>query len=55
MAAAVKLCRSRAFAMRLFHLEMPVWVVGDMTMPPLGEGNVSLLTGGPGELSTVTA
>ena len=26
------------FAMRLFHLGMPVSVVGDMTMPPLGAG-----------------
>ena len=27
----------KGFAMRLFHLGMPVSVVGDMTMPPLGK------------------
>ena len=45
----------KGFAMRLFHLGMPVSVVGDMTMPPLGKGDVFLVTAGPGELSTVTA
>jgi 6-phospho-3-hexuloisomerase len=45
----------KGFAIRLFHLGMSVWVVGDMTMPPLGEGDVFLLTGGPGELLTVTS
>jgi 6-phospho-3-hexuloisomerase len=45
----------KEFAMRLFHLGMPVSVVGDMTMPPLGKGDVFLVTAGPGELSTVAA
>ena len=45
----------KGFAMRLFHLGLPVSVVGDMTMPPLGKGDVFLVTAGPGELSTVTA
>jgi 6-phospho-3-hexuloisomerase len=44
----------KGFAMRLFHLGMPVSVVGDMTMPPLGTGDVFLASAGPGELSTVT-
>lgn len=45
----------KGFAMRFFHLGMPVSVVGDMTMPPLGKGDVFFVTAGPGELSTVTA
>jgi 6-phospho-3-hexuloisomerase len=45
----------KGFAMRLFHLGMNVAVVGDMTMPPLGSGDVFLVTAGPGELSTVLA
>jgi 6-phospho-3-hexuloisomerase len=41
------------FAMRMFHLGMPVSVVGDMTMPPLGKGDIFLTSSGPGETSTV--
>lgn len=41
--------------MRLFHLGVHVAVVGDMTMPLLGPGDVFLVTAGPGELSTVLA
>lgn len=43
----------KGFAMRLFHLGIPVAVVGDMTMPPLGPGDVFLVSSGPGETSTV--
>ena len=43
----------RGFAMRMFHLGMPVSVVGDMTMPPLGSGDVFFVSSGPGETSTV--
>ncbi|MDW6021505.1 SIS domain-containing protein [Mesorhizobium sp. BAC0120] len=43
----------RGFAMRLFHLGLPVAVVGDMTMPALGQGDVFLASSGPGETSTV--
>ena len=45
----------KGFAMRLFHLGLPVAVVGDMTMPALGKGDVFLVTSGPGETSTVLA
>lgn len=45
----------RGFAMRLFHLGFDAAVVGDMTCPPVGPGDVLLLTSGPGELSTVLA
>jgi 6-phospho-3-hexuloisomerase len=45
--------QTKGFAMRLFHLGMPVSVVGDMTMPPLGPGDVFLTSSGPGETTTV--
>ena len=45
----------KGFAMRLFHLGIPVAMVGDMTMPPLGPGDVFLASSGPGETSTVLA
>jgi 6-phospho-3-hexuloisomerase len=43
----------KGFAMRLHHLGLPVSVVGDMTTPPLGAGDVFLVSSGPGETSTV--
>ena len=43
------------FAMRLHHLGLNVSVVGDMTTPPLGRGDLLLMSCGPGQLSTVTA
>lgn len=43
----------KGFAMRLYHLGLPVSVVGDMTTPPLGPGDVFLSSSGPGETSTV--
>ncbi|TPN38704.1 SIS domain-containing protein [Mesorhizobium sp. B2-3-3] len=43
----------KGFAMRLYHLGLPVSVVGDMTTPPLGPGDVFLASSGPGETSTV--
>ncbi|AZO75157.1 MAG: SIS domain-containing protein [Mesorhizobium sp.] len=43
----------KGFAMRLYHLGLPVSVVGDMTTPPLGKGDVFLASSGPGETATV--
>lgn len=43
----------KGFAMRLFHLGLPVSVVGDMTTPPVGEGDVFFASSGPGETATV--
>jgi len=43
----------KGFAMRLYHLGLPVSVVGDMTTPPLGAGDVFLASSGPGETTTV--
>jgi len=45
----------RGFAMRLMHLGLKVAVVGDMTTPPLGPGDLFLVSCGPGYLSTVEA
>lgn len=42
----------RGFAMRLFHLGRQVSVVGDMTVPPLGEGDLLIVSSGPGSLNT---
>ncbi len=43
------------FAMRLMHLGLDVAVVGDMTTPPIGAGDLFLVSCGPGYLSTVGA
>jgi 6-phospho-3-hexuloisomerase len=43
----------KAFAMRLFHLGLDAHVVGDMTTPPVGKGDVLIVSAGPGEFSTV--
>lgn len=43
------------FAMRLFHMGRDVAVAGDMTTPPLGPGDLLLVTSGPGELASVNA
>ena len=45
----------RALAMRLFHLGLPVHVVGDMTTPPLLTGDLLLTSAGPGALDTTAA
>ena len=45
----------RALCMRLFHLGLDVHVVGDMTTPPVGPGDLFLVSVGPGYLSTAQA
>ena len=45
----------RGFAMRLHHLGLSVAMQGDMAAPPVGEGDLLLVSAGPGELATVTA
>src|SRR5436190_8806148 len=45
----------RALAMRLYHLGLDAHVVGDMTTPPLGRGDLLLVSAGPGSFSTVLA
>ena len=45
----------RALAMRLFHLGYDVSVVGDMTAPFLTNGDLLILSVGPGYVSTIDA
>lgn len=43
------------FAMRLYHMGLDVAVEGDMTTPPVGPGDLLLVTCGPGQISTALA
>lgn len=43
------------FAMRMFHMGLQAAVEGDMTTPAVGEGDVLLVTCGPGYISTAQA
>jgi 6-phospho-3-hexuloisomerase len=43
----------RALCMRLYHLGMDVHMVFDMTTPPVGPGDLLLVSSGPGYTSTV--
>lgn len=45
----------RALCMRLMHLGLDAHVVGDMTAPPLGPGDLLVVSAGPGSFSTVRA
>src|SRR3712207_7519677 len=43
----------RSLAMRLFHLGRRAAMVGDMTTPPIGRGDLLVVSAGPGYFSTV--
>jgi 6-phospho-3-hexuloisomerase len=45
----------RALCMRLMHLGLDAHVVGDMTTPHLGAGDLLVVSAGPGSFSTVNA
>jgi 6-phospho-3-hexuloisomerase len=45
----------RALCMRLMHLGLDAHMVGDMTTPALGSGDLLLVSAGPGSFSTVKA
>ena len=45
----------RALAMRLYHLGLDVQMLGDMATPPLGAGDLFLLSAGPGAFATLDA
>lgn len=45
----------KAWCMRLMHLGLDAHMVGDMTTPPLGKGDLLIVSAGPGEFSTVLA
>ena len=43
----------RALAMRLYHMGLEAHVVGDMSCPPVGAGDLLVVSAGPGAFSTV--
>ena len=43
----------KAICMRLYHLGLDAHVVGDMTVPHLGEGDLLVVSAGPGYFSTI--
>ncbi|SIO33547.1 3-hexulose-6-phosphate isomerase [Rhodovulum sp. ES.010] len=45
----------KALGMRLYHLGLDAHIVADMTTPPLGAGDLLLISAGPGDFSTVRA
>lgn len=45
----------RGLCMRLFHLGLRVSMVGDMTTPHLGAGDLLIVSAGPGQFSTADA
>ncbi|MCW2308426.1 SIS domain-containing protein [Rhodobium gokarnense] len=45
----------KGLGMRLFHLGLKVAMVGDMTTPPVGKGDLLIVSAGPGNFSTVAA
>jgi 6-phospho-3-hexuloisomerase len=45
----------KGFCMRLFHLGRQAAMVGDMTTPHIGTGDLLIVSAGPGEFSTVAA
>ena len=45
----------KGLCMRLFHLGLDAHMVGDMTTPPLGDGDLLIVSAGPGDFSTVAA
>ncbi len=45
----------KALCMRLMHLGLDAHVTGDMTTPPLGKGDLLIVSAGPGYFSTVSA
>jgi 6-phospho-3-hexuloisomerase len=45
----------RALCMRLYHLGLDAHMAFDMTTPPVGMGDLLLVSAGPGYLSTVEA
>jgi len=45
----------RAFCMRLMHLGFDTHMAGDVTAPPIGDGDLLLLSSGPGDLLLTNA
>lgn len=45
----------KSLAMRLFHMGMDAHMIGDMTTPHIGEGDLLIVSAGPGNFGTVAA
>src|SRR6266446_9949906 len=45
----------KALSMRLMHLGLDAHVAGDMTTPPVGQGDLLIASAGPGSFTTVMA
>jgi 6-phospho-3-hexuloisomerase len=45
----------KGLAMRLFHLGLDAHVVGEMTTPPVGKGDLLVCSAGPGDFATIAA
>lgn len=45
----------KGFCMRLYHLGRDAAMVGDMTTPPIGSGDLLIVSAGPGRFATVEA
>jgi len=45
----------KALAMRLYHLGLDAHVLGDMTTPPVGAGDLLVVSAGPGRFSSIEA
>ena len=45
----------KGLAMRLFHLGLDAHVVGEMTTPPIGTGDLLICSAGTGDFATVAA
>jgi 6-phospho-3-hexuloisomerase len=45
----------KGLAMRLFHLGLDAHVVGEMTTPPVGNGDLLICSAGPGDFATIAA
>jgi len=45
----------KGLAMRLFHLGLGAHVVGEMTTPPVGVGDLLIVSAGPGDFASIAA
>jgi len=45
----------KGLAMRLFHLGLDAHVVGEMTTPPVGTGDLLICSAGPGDFASIAA
>ena len=43
------------FAMRMFHMGLDISVEGEMTTPPVGKGDLLIVSAGTGYISTALA